>query len=188
MNNHEFNPPSAERERSPPDTYFDLEPMQDDEIIFLQRAITMNMHMGWRPGERFDSFEIGDDLSYHVYRAMRGLAANDPERARNIIHRCATSDIDDDWRFAAETVGYLVNYNYEFVKETLLRFISDSEKYQHELAVQIARENTIPRLMHESLTPEQIEDFNRSLEDAGDDAVSPFEIAQWANSDYHQWG
>jgi hypothetical protein len=101
--------------------------------------------------------QVGDGMSENLWRAMDGFATREPERAKSIIDRCANSEIPIDWDFAAMTASSLVDYDYPFVRDTLIKIIN----YPYVgAAPDLAEFKAIPRLMRDRLTDGQIADFN----------------------------
>ncbi len=174
--------------------------MDDEQIIILQRCLRANEDRGHREGEWYDASEVSHELASNFRRGVYELAKRDPVRVRNIVQRCATSIVYHDWDFAAQTVGALYDYDYEFVRDTLFRFLEDRTTYtkrsgaqweeEHERSYDMdwaVRDMAIPRLMATRLTPEQIDEFNQRLEKIYNSPVSPGEIQDLIESGRVNW-
>lgn len=195
-------PDERERDNTQPEFLFNvemLEKMDDEQVIIMQRCLRANEDRGHREGEWYDASEVSHGLASDFRRSVYELAKRDPVRVRNIVQRCATSIVYHDWDFAALTVGSLYDYDYEFVRDTLFRFLEDNT-YKERIGAQYrdeqsrsydmrwaAREVAIPRLMATRFTPEQIDEFNQRLEEIGDRPVSPGEIQGFIEDGSAEW-
>ncbi|WP_280410290.1 hypothetical protein [Nocardia brasiliensis] len=139
--------------------------MSDDQIITLSRALAAarlaDMPSDDVPIDR-ESYELGDSLSYAVCE----MGERDPERVKRIVQHCANSEAKSDWEFAAYATPGVVDHDWEFVRDTLIRFVTDP-KFKFDQAREHAEDLIIPDLMRDQLTREQVVDFNAALMDAG---------------------
>ncbi|MGW4842760.1 hypothetical protein [Nocardia brasiliensis] len=140
--------------------------MSDDQIIALSRALAV-AHLEASTDQIAidrEATDMGDILA----DAVRDMGSRDPERAKRIIEFCTASEMKSDWAMAAWAVTGLVEYDYQFVRDTLIGFVVNPKfaALSNE-ANDFAKNLIIPDLMHDHLTREQVADFNAALMDAG---------------------
>ncbi len=162
---HEAARPEAYQ--TPESSIFNVEAMSDEQIILLHRGLT----------SAFDSEEVASgirdkDIAEGMVSQLRSdfgnLASRDPERVKRLVEWCMHSDKGYDHEFAETIAPSLVAHDYPFVRDTLISLSIDG--------LEMASEGTfltIPRLMRDHLTPEQVADFNAHLEVRGADPMSP---------------
>ncbi|BCK57869.1 hypothetical protein NWFMUON74_56410 [Nocardia wallacei] len=133
--------------------------MTDEQIIVLHRGIGVAANRGeYREEDGFNAMVVGDSISENIWMSLRQLAERQPDRVKRIVEKCANSDIEEDWDLPANAVSGLVDQDYPFVRDTLIRFITD-RSYGTAIATDGA-ERAAEKLIRDRLTDGQIADFN----------------------------
>lgn len=159
---------------------FDLDAMTDDEIIVTHRAITQLANAGPRSSDGFDAQFISDSLGDRLSRQVVELGARAPERVKAILARCLRSDLESDGELIPPAAAGIVSSNYELARDSLISYLVRPEvTYAPEIARGFASD-----MMRDSMTPEQVADFNsRYLAAGGYVALQPSrteeEQAKW---------
>jgi hypothetical protein len=157
--------PQPERENTPAAQLFNVDAMSDEQIIAVFRGLE---------GLEFPTREVADivdGLFKQMAADMHDLVSRDPERVRNLVHRCEQSNDDASQLFSAYVAPVLVYYDYEFTRDTLISLSPIGEAARRNpggIAGDIAQWET-EDLMRDHLTPEQIADFqaHAALIDSG---------------------
>lgn len=103
---------SAEIQGLPEPGFFNLDAWNDDDIVLLMRLIPAG------PLE-FNNLLVRFESDVH------DLARRDPERAKKLAQRCATSEEEYDRELALHILPELLDYDYEFTRDTLIHIRTD---------------------------------------------------------------
>lgn len=160
-----------EREAAPESQVFNVDAMSDDQIIVLYRAFGEIAHSAASGDggieeedigiESNDAVAVGDGMWNQLVAGVRDLVARDPQRVRALMGRCVGSPVEIDREFAVEITPALIDYDYFFTRDTLVR----TALYQDDLnspSFSDARDSAwdqVAKLMRDRLTPEQVVDF-----------------------------
>lgn len=161
--NHEAAYP--ETSHTPEAQLFNVDAMSNEQIVVLYRGlygIFVN-----ETGEDEENSSTANDMLDQLEHELRELTTRDPERTKQLVADCMQSDRESDEDIASSVVRSLVHYDYTFTRDTLIAFLTD-ERLGPEGAI-----ISVPRLMRDDLTPDQIDDFNAHLQARGHDPIEP---------------
>ncbi|WP_280351492.1 hypothetical protein [Nocardia abscessus] len=146
--------------------------MSDEQIIVMYRGIRLATERGQKD-DGLNLMSTGDGLFARFAREVGELGASNPERLKTMVRWLTegrpigkAGDPDPDREFAARIVPGLIDYDYEFTRETLVSLTVDEDGTycdSVESWVPDTAEIEIRRLMRDHLTAEQIADFNLCL-------------------------
>lgn len=181
MSESEFNHP-AERERSPPEAFFNVDVMSDDQVVVLHRALFEATIDFESPNAEFSPGDIVETMHWTLLGEARNMAEYDPDRVRRIAEWCGQSDESADWLLGAQAACGLVHMDYPYTRDTLVMYATDS-KYHNSYLRQYAMYDIVSELMRDHMTPEQIEDFNTHAAASGErQPFSPALPKDWYTS------
>lgn len=150
-----------------------MDAMSDEQIVVLFRGLYLAEGEGNQDSDPFDQFVVASRIWGKVVDEVTDLASRAPERVRNLVAKCASSEDATDRDLAAFTAQSLVHYDYYFTRDTLISLIVDNFNLTHatySYAAETARES-IGYLMRDELTPEQAADFNDEYRRRGEHVV-----------------
>jgi hypothetical protein len=167
-------PPQPEREHRAEVGLFNVAAMSDAQIA--ETIIALEKHEHGLSGERS---VVNAGLVESVLADLRGHAAENPVRARELVAKFAQSDERMLQYAAANTADVLIDFDYQFTRDTLTWFAGfnfDHPQYE-EIDIgdgaMMTAYGSIRRLMRDRLTPAQIDDFNASLAARGAQPTRP---------------
>lgn len=147
--------PQFEQDRLRETQVFKVETLSDHQILLLYRGLsTVGI-----PDDAAD--KALDGLYRQLIADVQGLGSRDPGRLKNLVDHCEQSYNGYDQELGAEVAPGLMEYDYEFVRDTLVS-LAASEAMD-------ATRFVISDLMRDRLTPDQIADFNTRLAVHGDE-------------------
>jgi hypothetical protein len=159
--------PQPERDSGPEVRLFNVDAMNDDQIIVLYRGVySAGDIRASEARERglLGQVSVADELCDHLTAAVRDIAAHDPQRVRSLVEFCAHSSEKADRDFAACTVRSLAPHDYEFARDTLISFMLDERQQRRSWdSVAEAAEDEASIMMRDHTTAEQVADFNARL-------------------------
>jgi hypothetical protein len=122
--------PRPEREWQPRTGLFNVDAMSEDEIVILYRSLALLVEQV--QDESGDEDTVGNEMWEVLAADVRGLVARDPERVKNLVHRCTMSHKAVDREFAAYTAASLIDYDYSFTRDALvfLEAVPDRESVE----------------------------------------------------------
>lgn len=154
--------PQPERELTPEGQFFNVDAMSDDQIVAMHRGLTAIF-------ESDDPLSSqGDSLLDRLAADVRESASRDPERVKSLVHRCALSHNEFDRELAVDVAPALADFDYGFTRDVLVFLRVDNDRKESRGLASEAAMVTIPKLMRDHLSAEQIEDFNARLAFYGD--------------------
>ena len=160
---HDVSP--AERYTPPEAGVFNVDAMEDEQILVLCRALDAAGAQGVPEGLSREGMAV--ELLEQLDADLRDLAARDPERVKNLMARCVKSPYESDREVAAGVLPALLDYDYEFTRDSLIFLrVDDGEDRPSEERKGRSNDGaagTIHELRQTRLTPAQIADFDARL-------------------------
>lgn len=158
-------PAQEEVERTPEVQLFNVDAMLYEQIIVLHRGLMEVADRGRQESDTFDTMDIGDRMNEQLYPAVRNLATRDPERVKQIIEHGLASRVTADQELVGRTLESLVHYDWEFTRDTFVRFtVNKGHEFDGDAAY--AAHCRLSILMRDTLTPEQTDDTLQRYYDA----------------------
>jgi hypothetical protein len=156
--------PLPERDNVIEASPFDVDAMDDDQIIVLNRGLSAIGLVGRMEGDSFDEMLVGFNLQDRLLGSVRELTLRNPERVKNLVSQYARSAQTADREFVASTVCSLVHYDYEFTRDTLIFLMVDQARQEisWDTVCEAAHDET-RLMMRDHMTQDQIADFNAHL-------------------------
>jgi len=151
--------PQPEQEGTPEVRLFNVDAMNDEQIILLNRALSATAEQETLE----DSFAMSGSLLNQLATDVRDLASRDPERVKQLVHRWAKSSESADREIAAEVASSVVHYDYDFVRDALIFIYAGMPDGESCLGASEVAAGAIPELIRDYLTPEQAGDFRARL-------------------------
>lgn len=157
--------PNHEREGNRNIALFNVDVMTDDDIVVLYRGISTIADHHPHTTDQFDPTTTGDDMCDRLASEIRALAARDPERVKQLVHRAAFSVDSYDRSLAANSVVGLVQYDWEFTRDVIVHLAVDHDnpRIVGEGLHYESISDAINSLRNEVLDPEQLDDLNARL-------------------------
>lgn len=179
--------PRPERVNPPFERLFNVDAMSDDQVLTLFQGIYAGHH--GESSQHSDTYgeleDVSDPLFYQLALSVRDLATRDPERVKNLLHRCEQSSDEIEHDVVGYTAQALIDYNYEFTRDVLISvYVGDAQRRGLSAGSEGPSRNTIRILMRDRLTPEQAADFNARIAAHTDELWAPLEPAAPGELDY----
>jgi len=159
--------PRPETNHIPEVPFFNVDAMNDEQIIVLSRGLTGVLdfeEVGG--GQRHSDTAVG--MLTKLETDLSGLASRDPERVRGLVERCMQSDMRADHELVLGVAPTLAGNDYSFTRDTMISLLIYGSELASEGAI-----TAISRLMRDHLTPDQIADFNAHLRARDHDPMTP---------------
>uniref|UniRef100_A0AAU2AB09 Uncharacterized protein n=1 Tax=Streptomyces sp. NBC_00093 TaxID=2975649 RepID=A0AAU2AB09_9ACTN len=135
--------------------------MSDEQIALMARSLDiMARTLRDKPGT---SDNTCDAMFEGLASDVRNLAAQNPERVKELVGALTRSENSADRELAVTSVESLIGYDYVFTRETLLHLYLDRYDHEDRGGVGEAAISVLHRLSENTLTPEQLADFNMCL-------------------------
>lgn len=96
--------PRPERVGPPVERLFNVDALNDDELVVIYRSIKAAADVAAEEG--IEKAELGDNLCDRLALDVSDLAARDPERVKGLVNRCIMSNIRADQEFAVTTSAH----------------------------------------------------------------------------------
>src|SRR5882672_583845 len=145
-----------ELEKTPESRLFNVDAMSDEEIVTLSRGLLAMFNEGPGGEDFLDPSIIGDKLRDKLVSEVQDLGTRDPERVKNLAHKCARSQNEADQEFAAYVAPGIAHFDYDFARDVLVYLMLDPEDQRNSIGWGPIREvarDKIAELMRDQLTP-----------------------------------
>jgi hypothetical protein len=159
--------PRPETYQAPEASIFNVEAMGDEQIILLHRGL-ISAHDSEDIASGKHDRDVADSMLSQLRAELGALASRDPRRVRGLVEQSMQSDKGYDHEFAQRVAPSLLDYDYEFVRDTMISLSTDGSELASEGAYLAIHEE-----IRDRLTPEQVADFNAHLEARGEHPMQP---------------